>query len=51
MAAVEPGSGYVFKISDGYSDTYGRLYVVEWIVSTSGGIMGAKVKYQYPWKP
>ncbi len=31
--------------------TYIRLYVVESIVNTSGGIMGAKVKYQYPFIP
>jgi len=28
--------------------TYARMYVVESIVSTSGGVMGAKAKYQYP---
>ena len=47
ITAVEPGNGYVFKISD----TYARLYVVEWMISTSGGIIGTKVKYQYPFNP
>jgi hypothetical protein len=53
--ACEVGHGYVIKI-EGFSSTikptvYIRLYVVESIVSTSGGIMGAKVKYQYPFEP
>jgi hypothetical protein len=30
---------------------YIRLYVVEPIISTDGGIMGAKIKYQYPFNP
>ena len=49
--ACEEGHGYVIKFE--YSDkiTYIRLYVVESIVSTSGGIMGAKVKYQFPFEP
>ena len=45
--SVEPGYGYVFKIMD----TYARLYVVDWMIDTDGGIMGAKVKYQYPFEP
>ncbi|MDR0873810.1 MAG: DUF5036 family protein [Prevotellaceae bacterium] len=49
--AVEPGSGYVFRMNDAGGYTYARLYVVEWIIDTSGGIMGAKVKYQYPFNP
>jgi hypothetical protein len=53
--ACEPGHGYVVKVEQyNYSggdmifSMYARLYVVESIVSTTGGIMGAKVKYQYP---
>ena len=44
--ACETGHGYVIKYS--YSDEIVgalALYVVEPIISTSGGIMGAKVKY------
>jgi len=56
--ACEVGHGYVIKCEN--FNYYGgelvnviyiRLYVVESIVSTSGGIMGAKVKYQYPFEP
>ena len=46
--SVERGYGYVIKDVDG---TYARLYVVDWIVSTSNAIIGAKVKYQYPFNP
>jgi hypothetical protein len=56
--ACEAGHGYVVKLewspdSDNSENklVYVRLYVVEPIVSTLGGIMGAKVKYQYPFKP
>jgi hypothetical protein len=52
--ACESGHGYVVKFEiprDGfYSLHYVRLYVVEPIISTLGGIMGAKVKYQYPFE-
>ena len=48
MIAIETGCGYVVKCNDG---TYGRLYVVEWVISTSNAIIGAKVKYQYPFVP
>ena len=48
QTSVEPGCGYVIK---GYNGTYARLYVVDWTTNTSGGIIGAKVKYQYPWNP
>jgi len=46
--AVEPGCGYVINIQD---ETYVRLYVVKWETDTSGGVMGATVKYQYPFVP
>lgn len=50
--ACETGHGYIvkFTFSPTVSDSilYVRLYVVESIISTSGSIMGAKVKYQYP---
>jgi len=48
--AVDPGYGYVIQIGRD-SNKYARLYVVEWAISTSGGIIGAKVKYQYPFVP
>ena len=52
-APCEVGHGYVVKFvhfGSFYSpDTYTRLYVVESIVS--GGVIGAKVKYQYPFEP
>jgi hypothetical protein len=60
--ACEQGHGYVVKLEtrkkDGSPDAvetvsieYMRMYVVEPIISTAGGIMGAKVKYQYPFNP
>ena len=51
--ACETGHGYVIKIENEYNSMceYVRLYVVEPIISTYGGIMGAKVKYQYPFEP
>lgn len=54
--AVEVGHGYVvrFKKSGYYSTAnlpyvYARVYVVENLISsTSGGVIGAKIKYQTP---
>lgn len=48
QVAVTPGKGYVAY--DGYSDTYYRLYVMEYVESVAGGIIGAEVKYQKPFK-
>ena len=45
-AAVVPGTGYIVR----YGGKYARLYVVDYTVSTSGGIMGATVKYQSPFQ-
>jgi hypothetical protein len=52
--ACEAGHGYVVKFEIFSNNPnlnrepiYTRLYVVEPIVSTVGGIMGAKVKYYY----
>ena len=53
QVAVIPGHGYVMRhLSNGYYK-YIRLYVVEEIVgaNTNGGIIGAVVKYQYPFEP
>ena len=44
--AVVPGNGYI--VYDSSKDTYYRLYVTGYIVSTTGGIIGADVKYQVP---
>lgn len=56
--AATPGSGYVIRQQkasandgrqiDGYK--YCRVYLVDYITSTSGGIMGATIKYQL-WNP
>lgn len=43
---VTPGNGYVAY--DAYSDKYYRIFVTDYIVNTSGGIIGADVKYQEP---
>lgn len=46
QVAVVLGSGYV-----AYSqDKYYRIYVKDYVISTSGGIIGAEVKYQEPFK-
>ena len=44
--AVVPGNGYIAY--DRSKDSYYRLYVTDYIVSTTGGIIGADVKYQMP---
>lgn len=55
--AATPGSGYVIRQRQaspygGYADEYKycRVYLVDFITSTSGGIMGATIKYQL-WNP
>ena len=42
--AVVPRQGYVAR----FNGHYARLYVVDYYVSTQGGIMGATIKYQAP---
>ena len=56
--ACEAGHGYVFRIvnltfygATVADSTYARLYVVSSLTSTDGGVMGATVKYQYPFNP
>jgi len=49
QTSVEKGYGYVIFIKE--NGLYARLYVTDWVLSTSGGIIGAKVKYQYPFEP
>ena len=46
--AVVPGNGYVAYLDN--RDMFVRIYVIDYISSTGGGIMGADVKYQYPFK-
>ena len=60
--AVQPGYGYVLRAKGyrwnynnsgrgEYSDDYRyvRVYVVDYMEGTSGGIIGATIKYQAPW--
>ena len=59
--AVQPGYGYVLRAKgyrwnnnskrEEYSDDYRyvRFYVVDYMEGTSGGIIGATIKYQAPW--
>ncbi len=58
--AVLPGYGYILRTRsqddpdgnptpDGYN--YCRVYVVDYLTSTGGGIIGATVKYQSPFIP
>ena len=49
--AATPGCGYVIRQADGSGGyKYCRVYLVDFITSTSGGIMGATIKYQL-WNP
>jgi hypothetical protein len=55
LAAVQVGHGYVvrYKNTFNYSTAdlpyyYGRLYVEDWLTATTGGVIGATVKYQLP---
>ena len=44
--AIIPGNGYVACINGSFV----RIYVIDFITNTAGGIIGAEVKYQYPFK-
>lgn len=48
QVAIMPGYGYVIRA---WHDDYIRLYVVQYMENTSGGIMGCTIKYQAPWEP
>lgn len=48
QVAVTPGKGYVAY--DARTDTYYRMYVMEYVESVAGGVIGAEVKYQKPFK-
>lgn len=53
--AVVPGNGYVVrKCFDEHLQyttnyQYARIYVVDYLLNTSGEIIGATIKYQTPW--
>lgn len=46
--AVIPGSGYVAY--DDYRKKFYRIYVNDYLSNTMGGIIGAEIKYQEPFK-
>lgn len=53
--AAHPGTGYVIRYNEVYGGNVGefhycRLYVEDWIKSTSGGIIGAVIWYEDNWK-
>ncbi|MCL2328740.1 MAG: hypothetical protein FWC39_09570 [Bacteroidetes bacterium] len=45
--SVKPGYGYVINLGD----TYVRLYVEDWVTTIRDEVIGADVKYQFPWEP
>lgn len=48
---VRPGHGYILYDKNSKGE-YMRQYVVNYIKAAgSGGVIGAAVKYQYPWYP
>ena len=60
--AVQPGCGYIIRYRgsenrranytiDPTLERYARFYVIEWMTSTTGGIIGAKVRFQPEWTP
>lgn len=60
--AVQPGYGYVIRYRgsenlrpyytlDSSLERYARFYVIEWMTSTYGGIIGAKVRFESEWTP
>lgn len=52
--AVQPGQGYIIRHWDSKKKSryfkYARVYVEEWIEGTSGGILGAVIRYEDNWK-
>lgn len=49
--AVMPKYGYIARYGEYNQYVYARFFVVDWITSTTGGILGAIVKYQAPFEP
>lgn len=59
IIAVQPGKGYIIRNMSREDNEfyeflpfcrYARVYVEDWIISTSGGIIGATIRYQDNWK-
>ena len=61
QVAVQPGQGYIIRSKNctsinenvTYNKTfckYACVYVVDWIEGTSGGIIGAVIRYEDNWK-
>lgn len=54
-AVVMPGYGYIVEGLNGstkdytYISHYARIYVVDYMHDTMGGVIGATIKYQCPW--
>lgn len=51
--AVNPGKGYIIRHRhdrDPQYCKYAKVYVVDWIEGTSGGIIGAVIRYEDNWK-
>lgn len=54
QTAAIPGYGYVYRIEPtamGGTESYARIYVVDYIKNTAGGIIGVTIKYQQNWQP
>lgn len=54
QVAAIPGYGYIYRSEYVYTPgiyTYARIYAVDYMTSTSGGIMGITIKYQEKWEP
>lgn len=52
QVAAIPGYGYVYRLEyNSGTYTYARIYAVDYMTSTSGGIMGITIKYQENWEP
>lgn len=53
QVAALPGYGYIYRSEYSYNPgvyTYARIYAVDYMTDTSGGIMGITIKYQEKWK-
>lgn len=53
--SVRPGNGYIIRNKNLDGDykkycRYAKVYVEDWIEDTSGGIIGATIRYQDNWK-
>jgi len=48
QVAIVPGHGYVARQSLTHARVYARMYAIDWVVSTGGGIIGAEIQYQSP---